>query len=510
MIADIRIGKRIVADMYLRKSRADDPNETIEETLRRHEDTLLKFAAANNIVIRDIYKEVVSGDSLYARTEMLRLLSKTEEEPADGILCMDIDRLGRGSMAEQGIILDTFKGNDVLIITPRKLYNLNDEVDEEYTEFETFMARRELKMIKRRLIRGLEKTVEEGGYLPNAPYGYRKTVIDKKPSLEIVEEEAAFVRIIFDMYANQNVGCQVIADTISSMGAKPHRAAEFNRTSVAKIIRNPVYIGKFVRNSQKKYRGKDGKIHTRSLPKSEWKIYDGLHEPIITEELFEKANQLFDGRYHLPSNNGTIKNPLAGFLKCGICGRAMVQMPHSSKDRKSGLYQLICTTKGCVCGSRADRVESQILALIEVHLNEIKALRHQEKSTNTTTIDYAVAIRSLQKELDTATSQLSKLQDLLEQGVYDIDTYTDRSVVLKKRIHEQRNQIENLKTEHLKQDAKNLDETIALYEDILRRYSTSTPEGKNTLLRSVIESGIYYKEKGWAPDQFIVQLHYKD
>lgn len=500
----------MIADMYLRKSRSDDPNETTEETLRRHKDALVKLAAASNVIIRDIYEEVVSGDSLYARSEMLRLLSKTEVDPADAVLCMDIDRLGRGSMAEQGIILDAFKGNNVLIITPRKVYDLNNEFDEEYTEFETFMARRELKLIKRRLIRGLEKTVEEGGYLPNAPYGYRKTVIDKKPSLEIVEEEAAFVRMIFDMYANQNVGCQVIADTISSMGAKPHRSMVFNRTSIAKIIRNPVYIGKFIRNSQKKYRGKDGKIHTRTLPKSEWKICDGLHELIIDEELFQKANQLLDERYHLPSNNGTIKNPLAGFLKCGICGRAMIQMPHSSKDRKNGLYQLICATKGCVCGSRVDRVERQILGLIEVHLNEIKALRHQGETVTTSDIDYAVAIRSVQKDLDTATAQLSKLQDLLEQGAYDIETYTERSVTLKKRIREYRDQIENLKAEQLKQDAKTLDETIALYEDVLCRYSTSTPEGKNALLRSVIESGQYYKEKGWSPDQFIVQLHYKD
>lgn len=500
----------MIADMYLRKSRSDDPNETTEETLRRHKETLSALAAASNITIRDIYEEVVSGDSLYTRSEMLRLLSKTEVEPANAVLCMDIDRLGRGSMTEQGIILDAFKGNNVLIITPRKVYDLNNEFDEEYTEFETFMARRELKLIKRRLIRGLEKTVEEGGYLPNAPYGYRKTVIDKKPSLEIVEEEATFVRMIFDMYANQNVGCQVIADTISSMGAKPHRSLTFNRTSIAKIIRNPVYIGKFIRNSQKKYHDKDGKIHTRTLPKSEWKICEGLHTPIIDVDLFQKANQLLEARYHLPSNNGTIKNPLAGILKCGICGRAMVQMPQSARDRKSGLYQLICTTKGCVCGSRVDRVERQILDLIEVHLNEIKALRHEGNTAKTAAIDYAVAVRSMQKDLDTATAQLSKLQDLLEQGAYDIETYTERSVTLKKRIREYRDQIENLKAEQLRQDAKTLDETIALYEDVLQRYSSSTPEGKNILLRSVVESGIYYKEKGWSPTQFLVQLHYKD
>ncbi len=498
------------AAMYLRKSRSDDPNESTEETLRRHKETLMQFAANNQIAITAVYEEVVSGDSLYARTEMLRLLSDLETEPFDCVLCMDIDRLGRGSMAEQGVILEALKNNNVRIFTPRKIYDLNNEIDEEYTEFETFMARRELKLIKRRLMRGLEKTVEEGGYISNAPYGYRKTLIGKKPSLEIVEEEAAFVRMIFDLYANQNVGCQVIADTVSSMGAKPHRSPAFNRTSVMKIIRNPVYIGKFARNTQKKFRGKDGKIHTRAIPKSEWVLHDGLHEPIVSEELFEKANSILDSRYHLPANDGAVCNPLAGFLKCGVCGRAMVRMPQSSADRKNGAYQLICTTKGCVCGSRLDRVEDHILHLVEEHLAVIKAMRHANDTAAAVSVDYDAAIRSVQKELDTAHTQLEKLQDLLEQGVYDAETYTERSVTLKRRIHDFRNQIDALNAEQKKQNTKNLDDLIALYEDVLKRYSGSTPNIKNSLLRSVVRSGTYFKEKGWHPSQFIVELTYND
>ena len=53
---------------------------------------------------------------------------------------MEIDRLGRGDMEDQGLILKTFKNANTLIVTPRKIYDLNDEFDEEYTEFEAFMA----------------------------------------------------------------------------------------------------------------------------------------------------------------------------------------------------------------------------------------------------------------------------------------------------------------------------------------------------------------------------------
>ena len=228
--------------MYLRKSRADDSGEDIDETLRRHEETLREFADKQHMCITGVYREVVSGDSLYARTEMLRLLQDIEGGRCQAVLCMDIDRLGRGSMSDQGIILDAFKGNDVKIITPRKIYDLNNELDEEYTEFETFMARRELKSIKRRLQRGIRKTIEEGGYIANAPYGYTKTKVDKKPTLKIQEEEAAIVRIIYDMYVNRGMGCQTIADAVNAMGAKPHRAAAFGRTSIMHILKNPTFL----------------------------------------------------------------------------------------------------------------------------------------------------------------------------------------------------------------------------------------------------------------------------
>lgn len=85
-------------------------------------------------------------------------------------------------MSQQGIILETIKAADVKIITPRKVYDLNNDIDEEYTEFQAFFARRELKTINRRLQRGLEKTIKDGGYIANAPYGYEKCTINKLTS----------------------------------------------------------------------------------------------------------------------------------------------------------------------------------------------------------------------------------------------------------------------------------------------------------------------------------------
>uniref|UniRef100_UPI0028AA0FB8 recombinase family protein n=1 Tax=Faecalispora jeddahensis TaxID=1414721 RepID=UPI0028AA0FB8 len=285
--------------IYLRKSRADDADEPVEETLERHRKTLLEFAEKNALAIseQNIYKEVVSGDALYARPEMLRLLKDVEAEKFNAVLCMDIDRLGRGSMAEQGIILETFKTSGTKIMTPVKTVDLDNDADEDYTEFKTFLSRQELKMIKRRLKAGTQRTIKDGGYIANAPYGYEKAYRDKKPTLKIKEDEAKIVRLMFRMYVEEGAGCQMIAETVNAMGARPRRSDRFGRSSVMKILKNNVYIGKIVWNQKTHLRKGSGKSIAVSNPKEKWIITDGIHPPIVDEELFEKAQEIFERRH---------------------------------------------------------------------------------------------------------------------------------------------------------------------------------------------------------------------
>lgn len=146
---------------YLRKSRMEEGLDT-EEVLAKHRKALAGYAAAHGIHIAGTYCEVVSGESLYARPEMLRLLEDVEAGKYEAVLVMDLDRLSRGRMKDQGIILDAFRESGTLIITPEKTYDLSDEIDDELAEFKTFMSRREYKIINKRLRRGLAQTIRDG------------------------------------------------------------------------------------------------------------------------------------------------------------------------------------------------------------------------------------------------------------------------------------------------------------------------------------------------------------
>lgn len=245
--------------MYLRKSRADEEAEKFGEgeTLVKHKKILMKVAKEKGLNIIKIYEEIVSGESLVHRPEMLELLKEVEQGLYDGVLCMDMDRLGRGDMEEQGLILKTFKNSNTKIITPRKIYDLRDEFDEEYSEFEAFMARKELKIINRRLQRGRIRSVEDGNYIGTLPpYGYVIAYTERYRTLKPHLEQAPIVKMIFDFYTNHNMGGGKIANKLNQLGYKTYTGIDWSSYSVLNIIKNEVYTGK-VQWKKKKYKKSD-------------------------------------------------------------------------------------------------------------------------------------------------------------------------------------------------------------------------------------------------------------
>ena len=491
------------AGLYLRKSRMEEGLDT-ETTLAKHQKNLLDYAKEHNIHIIETYPEVVSGESLFARPQMLRLLEDIEDGRYDCVLVMDLDRLSRGRMKDQGIILDAFRESGTLIVTPEKVYDLEDEIDEEYAELKTFMSRREYKIINKRLRRGLQQSIDAGCYVANAPYGYKKVYVDRKPTLEIYEPEAKFVRMMFDLYL-QGYGCISIARHINALGARPHRASEFGRGSVFKILSNPTYIGKIVWN-QKKHVKKGVKGNPKHItiyqPKDKWTITDGIHPAIIDKEIFDKAQEIMEGRYIPSQNDGTVKSPLVGLVKCAKCGMNMQRMVLKREP------YLLCTRKGCCASAKIEFVEQRILDHLEEALAELTlAATHPSQKQNTAVLDTTLA--AVRKELAAAHKQKNKLYDLLELGEYDIPTFRERMEHVRSKISGlERKELETAQaiTRIQTADPGALAARIRL---VLASYNDSDAPTRNALLKSVIEIVYYSKDKKTKPSDFQLSVSLK-
>ncbi|OOM81843.1 recombinase [Clostridium puniceum] len=495
--------------IYLRKSRADEEIEKTlgeGETLSKHRKALLKFAKEKKLNIVEIKEEIVSGDSLFNRPKMLELLTEIENKQYAGVLVMDIDRLGRGGMKDQGIILDAFKESDTKIITPVKTYDLNNELDEEMTEFKTFFSRRELKTITRRMQGGRVRSVEDGNYIAtNPPLGYDINYIKKNRTLKINNDESEIVKLIFKLYVEGD-GAGTIATYLNSLGYKTKFENSFSGSSIVSILKNPVYIGKITwkKKEYKKSTDPDKIMNCKTRDKNDWIISNGKHPSIIEETLFNQANLILNERYHVPYKvNGKLCNPLSGLIICGVCGNKMIMRTVKNKKR------IMCIHK---CGNKSlnfDYLENEILKTLKEYLSNYKiTIKTENKNINTDI--HSKQLLALNKELNALNNQKLKLFDLFERDVYTEDVFLERS----KNIDERKTNIENeliRLNNMLEQENKRASEDdIRIFESMIHGYeNTDDIVLKNKFFKSIIFKIEYFKNQGQRNDNFKIRLYPK-
>lgn len=345
---------------YLRKSRTDDPLLTVEEVLSKHESILDEWAEKHlggKVPEQNKFREIVSGETLKERPEINKVLRLVESPKYKAVKVVEPQRLTRGDLEDIGRLMKLLKHTNTLVITPQRIYDLRDEYDWDAFERELKRGNDYLEYTKKILNRGRLLSVSQGNYIGSIPpYGYKKiTVVEGKrkcPTLEIVEEKAAVVRMIFDMYVNQNMGRTSIARRLDELGIKPPKGEMWSPHYLKDLLENVHYLGKVKWNWRKTLTiVEEGEIiNTRPKTKiGEFLIYDGKHEAIISEELF-KAAQDKQGRNYRAKPKTKVRNPFAGLVFCQ-CGRAMSLRMYKNKDGSMrSPARLLCDNQA-VCGT---------------------------------------------------------------------------------------------------------------------------------------------------------------
>jgi hypothetical protein len=357
---------------YLRKSRSDDPTMTVEEVLEKHERLLDEWAERNlgrAIPENNKYREVGSGESIDSRPEIQKILRLIESPKIKGVLIKEISRLGRPSLKEIGILSELFQYSNTLIITPERVFDLRNKYDKEAFEREMMRGNEYLEYFKSIQQSGRLASVAAGNFIGSIPpFGYDKIWIaegkKKCPTLQIKESEATIVRMIFDMFVNQNIGVSNIANKLDAMHIKPPRSKYWATDTIRDMLTNEHYIGKVRWNWRKTVISVENGEVVKKRPNSkigEYLVYDGKHEAIIDEELFNAAVKKI-GRNPRTKSKAKMRNPLAGILHCQ-CGRAMSMRTYKNKDgseRSDPRYlcdgQTRCGSGSCLCSEMIDRV----------------------------------------------------------------------------------------------------------------------------------------------------------
>lgn len=476
--------------IYLRKSRKDKELEKYGEieTLKRHEQTLLNLAKNNNLKICKIYREVVSGDTIKQRPEIQKLLKETMKKTYDGVLVMEIERLARGNTIDQGIIADAFKISNTKIITPSKIFDPSNEFDEEYFEFGLFMARREYKVINRRIQRGRIASLNEGKFIAStAPFGYKKLKIEnsKGYTLKIDENKASIVKLIFELYTKKFLGLNSICKTLDEMSINPPIADNWCKSTIKDILTNPTYIGK-IRWSYKKE-----EENSKSRYKNEnYILVSGLHKPIISESIFEKAQNILNTKHIPPTkSNIQLKNHFSGLIYCKKCNTKLTRV---NSNTKAGYYILKCPNNYCKnIPSPIYLIENSLTQALTQwfeNKNVIFDIKKEDEYSNLK--NYNKNINLIRRKIKNLNYQTENLYNLLEQKIYSIEVFKKRNEKLNIELNKLKN-IEKKFIIYKSIEEKKLKESTPFEvkeNNIMEIYKKlKEPSDKNKFLKEIIE-----------------------
>jgi hypothetical protein len=484
--------------LYLRKSRADNPNESVEEVLAKHEHMLQELAERDlggRIPEALIFREVVSGESIDDRPEMKNLLEIIENPAVLGVLVIEPQRLSRGDLVDCGTIVNAFRYSNTKIKTLTMEYDLQNKMHRKFFEQELMRGNDYLEYTKEILLRGRILAVQKGAYIGNiAPFGFDKTVIDDLPSLKENEDTEA-VRLVFDMYVNKDKTYLQIARHLDKIGVKPMKGDIWEKSSIRNMLKNVHYVGlvKFGTHKTEKFYENGQLVTRRSIPvdKDDIIIAQGKHKAIVTQEIFDAAQEKMDNNPRAKEGY-SLKNPLAGIFFCAKCGKAMAQHPYKhARDRFE------CRNRNG-CGSKSIPIDElmDVLAFVleKEHLPDLE-VKLKNDDGNSRSIQEK-RLKAMNEELDELKMQENKQFDLLEKGFYTEDKFMQRN----KELHVKMDALKSKIYEAKKVLPKEVDyeKKIIKLKDAIEgiRNDDISIESKNKLLKAIIER-IDYEYIAW-------------
>ena len=270
--------------------------------------------------------EGISGTSVKKREDFLRMVDDAKKKKFDLILTKEISRFSRNT-------LDSIKYTQELLSNGVGVHFLSDNINTFQPDSElrltimSSIAQEEIRKLSERVRFGYKRSVEKG-IVPgsNNIYGYTKN----KGKLVIDEEQAKFIRLIFETYVSENIGVYRLGFKLfDEYGVTNYSGKPIAGTVIKNIIRNPKYKGYFCAHKETTVDYHDRK--RKRFKRDEWIVYKDNETcpPIVSEELWDKANEILDVRSkkhdQINKNNKYNKFPFSGLMHCYFDGATFVR-----------------------------------------------------------------------------------------------------------------------------------------------------------------------------------------
>ncbi len=447
---------------------------------------LLEYATQNHIIISPEYMyedSGISGRRADKRPQFLRMIAdaKSAAHPFDVILVWKFSRFARNQ--EESIVYKSLLNKQCKVsvisvtepVTDGPFGSLIERIIEWMDEYYSIRLSGEVK-------RGMTEKALRGGYQSRPPLGYRMAI--KKEPPVVVPKEAQIVQYIFDQYVNGQASPYTIAKDLNAKQQKTSRGKNFERRSVEYILQNPLYCGLIRWN-----RLEHATNHIRD--KQEWILVRGSHEPIVSMELFEKAQKrlLADKaiKSSIPSTH--CRHWLSGLLKCPCCGRSMT----SCRTGKYHYFVCYGYLKGtCSCGTRLSQpiIQEAVLASIKETLGQTSLVFSYQAPKTSVTLDERSHLEDALKHL---ALKEKRIQEAYRNGVDTLEEYREQ----KEQFSQERQFLLSRITQlNQKQETPpKVSQSPQILSGIYELLCSEAPlDLKGLVLRAAVEKMVYRKE----------------
>ena len=291
--------------------------------------------------------------------------------------------------------------------------------------------------------------------------------------------------------------CQ-IAQRLNAAGVAAPRGSTWKKDTIRHMVRNRHYIGLVYFNKIKTTPVmENGEIKMRriSQPEDEIIVAPGMHQPIISQEAWDRAQELV-ARNPRVKHEHALKNPLSGILVCGKCGRAMYIHPY-----KHAVDRYECRTKPR-CYKSVQMPELLDAVVYALEHAELPALEMKVKNDdgNARKIQER-QLEKLEKEMEGYREQQERLFDFLETGVYDADTFEMRHAKLLAKMDACREAIYKAKATMPK--SVDYEERVVALQDAIAvlKDQDASPEQKNKIAKAILEKVEYRGHTSYGTDK---------
>ena len=401
------------------------------------------FCDYNEYEIAGEYEDAgKSGKSIEGRVSFNQMMDdiKAGKDEVSYVLVFKLSRFGRNA-ADVLATLQVMQDFGVNLICVEDGIDSSKDAGKLMISVLSAVAEIERENIRVQTMEGRMQKAREGKWNGGfAPYGY--SLIDGK--LEVNEEEAVAIRMIFDQYVNTDLGANGIAKYLENHGI--HKIARqngknplFDAALIRRIIQNPVYSGKISYGRRRTEKVHGTRNEYRQVKKNDYLLVDGLHEALVSEEVWEQAQVKVAAqakKYEKVNRDKREKiHLLSGILKCPVCGAGMYGNK-SIKKRKDGsnykdFYYYGCKHRNMTRGHKCDykkQVHEEMLdaSVAEVISKLVSNPKFSDLIRNK--INMEVDTSALDQEIENYKIQLRKLYHNKDTILSDMDSldYEDK------------------------------------------------------------------------------------